>query len=575
MSSSLVTGTARAEIHAELEQSSYTSSRQPPATTTTAAARLPLGGPTLAPNYDRPTRRAQSLSARSSSSFRSLSPPVLSPAYVIDQPEPGHPRTVRAASSQRVVSPHARSQRALSMSPMFRPSLVDIWADADPTPLPRPAAGANVSASVGRTSLPYASVDIRRPGSAAAGPRLLEPATSVFAGASSAAVAHPGGLDVASSRTRVRSDAPMPLNDNVAQPYKRAYGMTSLGIRPTIVGVPRSLDLTLPAASDDVPPGNVDVAGPAYDPASLTVHDIACAPSPSSVVAPRPTGVGVHRPMPPMGMRQPKSSVPVDVVAPLSGPAPLMTDVGMQGLGGPTSVDDMPYPGPLSVSVGAVRQLHTSSMGADATRPMPVGSMHPPSSGAGIVGPTPAHVAHPSSAQLGSGVDVASRPTLADTRPRSARASQYAAVCTGVQVQTPVETLTAQSLLLLGRRSVSPESSPNSSVHEWLQASGTAAPPPSPAQSMSSSSSELQQVFASGAKAAIMVPPSARSSRASRRSMASSLVMELFGYSREMAGHVMQVVGQMQDQSQNQMNQLLAQAEQKPSRERRPSELKQ
>ena len=93
MSSSLVTGTARAEIHAELEQSSYTSSRQPPATTTTAAARLPLGGPTLAPNYDRPTRRAQSLSARSSSSFRSLSPPVLSPAYVIDQPEPGHPRT--------------------------------------------------------------------------------------------------------------------------------------------------------------------------------------------------------------------------------------------------------------------------------------------------------------------------------------------------------------------------------------------------------------------------------------------------------------------------------------------------
>ena len=118
MSSSLVTGTARAEIHAELEQSSYTSSRQPPATTTTAAARLPLGGPTLAPKYDRPTRRAQSLSARSSSSFCSLSPPVLSPAYVTDQPEPGLPRTVRAASTQRVVSPHARSQRALSMSPV-------------------------------------------------------------------------------------------------------------------------------------------------------------------------------------------------------------------------------------------------------------------------------------------------------------------------------------------------------------------------------------------------------------------------------------------------------------------------
>ena len=129
-------------------------------------------------------------------------------------------------------------------------------------------------------------------------------------------------------------------------------------------------------------------------------------------------------------------------------------------------------------------------------------------------------------------------------KPRPAHASQYAAVCT-------VETLTAQSLLLLGRRTVSPESSPHSSVHEWLQASGTAAPPPSPAQSVSSSSSELQQVFASGADAAMVVPPSARSSRmshasrrsvaASRRSISSSLAMEMFGYSREITGHVMPV----------------------------------
>ena len=106
------------------------------------------------------------------------------------------------------MSPNARSQHTLSMSPMFRPSLVDIWADVDPTPLPRLAAGADVSASVGRTSLPYASVDTRRPGSAAVGPRLLERAMYVFAGASSAAVAHPGSLDVASSRTRVRWDTP-------------------------------------------------------------------------------------------------------------------------------------------------------------------------------------------------------------------------------------------------------------------------------------------------------------------------------------------------------------------------------
>ena len=126
--------------------------------------------------------------------------------------------------------------------------------------------------------------------------------------------------------------------------------------------------------------------------------------------------------------------------------------------------------------------VYPSSMGADAARPMTIGGTHPPSLGAGVVGPT--HVAYPSSVPIGSGVDVALRtsgPTLADARsdiprPRPAHASQYAAVCTGVQVQTPVETLTAQSLLLLGRRTVSPESSPHSSVHEWLQASGAAAP---------------------------------------------------------------------------------------------------
>ena len=72
MSTSLATGIVAAEVHAELEQSSHTSSsRRPPAAATAAAARLPPGGPTLAPNVDRPTRRDQSLSARSSSSFRS------------------------------------------------------------------------------------------------------------------------------------------------------------------------------------------------------------------------------------------------------------------------------------------------------------------------------------------------------------------------------------------------------------------------------------------------------------------------------------------------------------------------
>ena len=113
------TGIVVAETHAERDQppgtddDSTATSRQPSATA--AAARLPPEGPSLASNYgDGPARRAQSLSARSSSSFRSLSPPVLSPAYVIDQPEPGLPRSVRVASPQRVLSPHATSQRVVS-----------------------------------------------------------------------------------------------------------------------------------------------------------------------------------------------------------------------------------------------------------------------------------------------------------------------------------------------------------------------------------------------------------------------------------------------------------------------------
>jgi len=57
-------------------------------------------------------------------------------------------------------------------------------------------------------------------------------------------------------------------------------------------------------------------------------------------------------------------------------------------------------------------------------------------------------------------------------------------------------------------------------------------------------------------------------SRTSRRSVASSLAIEIFGLAREMSGQTTQLVGQMQaqaqvyqDQSQNQMNLILAQVE--------------
>jgi len=184
------------------------------------------------------------------------------------------------------------------------------------------------------------------------------------------------------------------------------------------------------------------------------------------------------------------------------------------------------------------------------------------------------HVVYPPNV----GAHVMSRPTLADDestmrQPTSAYTGQYAAVCTGLQVQTSAETLTAQSLLLLGRCPTSPHSS-QSSVHDWLQATGTRAPPASPVQSVSSSSSELQQVLAPRTEAPVVVPPSVRSSRASRmsrtsrRSVASSLAIKIFGFAREMSGQTTQLVGQMQahaqvyqDQSQNQMNLILAQAE--------------
>ena len=180
----------------------------------------------------------------------------------------------------------------------------------------------------------------------------------------------------------------------------------------------------------------------------------------------------------------------------------------------------------------------------------------------------PAHyVVYPSSV----GAHVVSRPTLADDelamrQPTSAHTGQYATVCSGIQVQMSAETLTAQSLLL-GRCPTSPQSSSHSSVHEWLQATGTHAPPASPVESVSSSSSELRQVLAPRTEAPVVVPPSVRSSRVSRmtrtsrRSVASCLAMEIFRFAREMSGQTAQLVGQMQAQAQAHQDQILAQAD--------------
>jgi len=118
-----------------------------------------------------------------------------------------------------------------------KPSLVDVWTDVNSACLPRTAAA--------------------------------------LVSAPSAVVAHPTRIDIA---------------------YARAYGMTSSGTRPTIVGVPCQPGLAL-----------------------STLIDVARPPGPLSVDEPRPVGDDVHRTMPLMGVRQSKSSVPIDVVKSPSG----------------------------------------------------------------------------------------------------------------------------------------------------------------------------------------------------------------------------------------------------------------
>jgi len=154
------------------------------------------------------TSRARSRSLHSSASYRSLSPPILTPAYNVDQSlsvsvDRGRPRLQRQPSLLTYQPPpgydvSSEPVRAyLEPGPeVAQPSLVDVWTDVDPVCLPHPATDVNV----------------RQPGSAT-DPRQLETAAPVSA--PSAVVAHPTRLDVA---------------------YARTYGMTSSGIRPTLVG---------------------------------------------------------------------------------------------------------------------------------------------------------------------------------------------------------------------------------------------------------------------------------------------------------------------------------------------------
>ena len=511
MSTSLASGIVAAEVQAQLDQSSQPSSsslpaaapvapyrqqlasRQPPAATVAASARLPPESLTLAPNVGHSTThsttrtsRARSRSLHSSASYRSLSPPILSPAYDVDQSlsvpvDRGRPRLQRQPSLQPYRSPPSYNVSSVPVRmylepepEVAQPRLVDVWTDVDPACLPRTATDVNVC----------------QPGSAI-DPRQFESATSVSA--SSAVVAHPTRLDVA---------------------YARAYGMTSSGIRPTLVGVPCQPGLALPSVINVArpyasSPCTVDVVRP-----MSTVIDTARPPGPSSVNEPRPVGNDDRRPMPPMGVRQPKSSVPIDVVESLPGPAPptRVDVVGRQGLGAPTPVDVVRYPGPPFASVDIVGQ---QGLGAptpvDVVRyPDPllasVDVVHQPysSTGADNVRPTPPQVLRwPGVAdvpqpglQPAVGVDGASGivgPSLADVvyqhgaatsdavtdHPSTWIATQYVAARANAAEFASVGTMTAKSLRRLDRLTASSDSSPHSRVIEWLQTPESMPPPSS------------------------------------------------------------------------------------------------
>jgi len=161
-----------------------------------------------------------------------------------------------------------------------------------PSLLPyRPPSGHDVSSVPVRAYL--------EPGLEAAQPSLVDVWTDVdpaaaLVSAPSAVVAHPTGVDVA---------------------YARAYGMTSSGIRLTIVGVPCQPGLALPSVTDvvssrtrvhsdtpiplsdvgqrDLPRLTYDLSVPTASTLSgnIDVIDIACTPGPSSADVPRPSGV--------------------------------------------------------------------------------------------------------------------------------------------------------------------------------------------------------------------------------------------------------------------------------------------
>ena len=480
--------------------------RQPPVAAAEAATAAAFSKSYIGPNVvDTPAH-----GRRRSSSAYTLSPPTLSPVYTSGQSQSVQVRIGRTASLQ------SRSQRSPSLSPTQ-------WTGSYGNP--SPPIGSDIE-----SDFPAAKPSVYQPRltEASQAPLQVDLRLSTLSDVSLAAEVQPSSSHAASTRTYTRADTPIPQSE------MSQHGFEPMRVAQSLAG---------------------NVAPYPYASPSTSIDVLELASLPSTVAARHQMPAIVSRPSTVVGRRQSKSSVPIGISEPTLGPLREC----QSGVTGSTSADlecqpysyrgaDVAEPRPTSIDTG-----HSLSRGVDVLRPSP--TLVRPTPTSMVVGSLPTYVDYPSSI----GAYVMSRPALADDesalrQPISAPIEQYTTVCTGLQVQTLDETLVAKSLLLLGRCPTSPSSSSHSSVHEWLQATGTHAPPPSPVESVSSSRSELEQVLAPRVEAPVVVPPSvrlsrtSRMSRTSRRSVASSLAMEIFSFSREMSGQVMaQAEAQRQD----------------------------
>jgi len=238
---------------------------------------------------------------------------------------------------------------------------------------------------------------------------------------------------------------------------------------------------------------------------------------------------------------QQNRSVDLDIVLQPGLALPAVVGVVNAASGPARSVDVARQPGAATTLDSAAYRLPASS------GPVATDSVRPPDA-ANAVG-LRAH--RPPASASSTTLQAAARRLPA--APTPVCDTQFAAVRTDV-VRTSAETLTAQSLLLLGRRTATPAStSPHFSVHQWLQCTEPMPPPSSVVFACSSIRHEGPPALPLGADAAMLAPRAERSSRVSqvtrrtRRTTTSSMAAEIIGFSREISGHMMNMMGQIQD----------------------------